>query len=317
MRTFNVIVPLVGFDSDIDTMTLSDGQFILKVERLTKKERDWIDEMWNKPDVGPEECKFKVSSSFQFENSKELSPIYYGCHGIIYQFITALRLFQSGNVGSLFIKDVIDFQDNEPILFTTYSDDLSCEPERWLRGEEEYFLSKDNVEDLKRIFDKLGNPGASKKFKRLDIGLKRFNRAYHRSSYEDKIIDIAIVLESTLLFGVNEELKYRLAFRGAALLAKNRSPETTFKVLRMFYDIRSRIVHDGESYLDLVDEKNTFGKKVQKVVKNPDPEFMPLVMQITREVLLEYLNRSDEDKLGVINNGLEKRLMASMDYHKE
>ena len=63
----------------------------------------------------------------------------------------------------------------------------------------------------------------------------------------NRIIDLCIALESSLLSDVREELVYRLSLRGAALLAGKRDPEVTRWLLRKIYEARSAVVHDGKS----------------------------------------------------------------------
>ena len=63
---------------------------------------------------------------------------------------------------------------------------------------------------------------------------------------DDMIVDYAIGLEALLLKGVNAELSYRFALRGATILAwDGGEKETMFNELRDFYDVRSNIVHGG------------------------------------------------------------------------
>jgi len=67
---------------------------------------------------------------------------------------------------------------------------------------------------------------------------------------DDAIIDYAIGLEALLLKGVNAELSYRFALRGATILAwVSGDTETFFNNLRDFYDVRSNMVHG--SHIDL------------------------------------------------------------------
>lgn len=77
------------------------------------------------------------------------------------------------------------------------------------------------------------------------MALRRFNLAYERVLPEDRLIDYTIALEALLLRrGEQQELAYRLALRGSALLGKN--PEARFEIfsrLRTAYSIRSDVVH--------------------------------------------------------------------------
>jgi hypothetical protein len=57
----------------------------------------------------------------------------------------------------------------------------------------------------------------------------------------DRIIKLAIALESSVLAGIDKELTYRLKIRASAFIKQN-----CYKVLDIFYQLRSSIVHDGE-----------------------------------------------------------------------
>src|SRR6266436_5573922 len=85
--------------------------------------------------------------------------------------------------------------------------------------------------------------GVSALYGDLSVGLRRFNQSYERRIPEDQIIDLTIALESTLLADRDEELTYRLAVRGAALLADVGTPWEPRKgraLLTTMYDVRSR-----------------------------------------------------------------------------
>lgn len=83
--------------------------------------------------------------------------------------------------------------------------------------------------------------------RRIDLALRRFNLAYERALPEDRLIDYAIALEALLLRGdEQQELAYRLALRGSALLGEN--PDARFEIfslLRAAYSTRSNVVHGG------------------------------------------------------------------------
>jgi hypothetical protein len=87
----------------------------------------------------------------------------------------------------------------------------------------------------------------SRKRRRIDLALRRFNLAYERVLPEDRLIDYAIALEALLLRGdEHQELAYRLALRGSALLGETPDARVEiFSRLRTAYSIRSDVVHGG------------------------------------------------------------------------
>lgn len=80
----------------------------------------------------------------------------------------------------------------------------------------------------------------------LKMPAQRLVEAGTRRSGGDAIIDCAIGLEALLTAGVRDELRYRFALRGAAILAWERGHRREhFYRLQEFYDTRSAIVHSG------------------------------------------------------------------------
>lgn len=83
-----------------------------------------------------------------------------------------------------------------------------------------------------------------------------FNKYYDSLLPHERIIQLAIFLESTLLAGQADELNYRLYLRASAFLGKDIS-----KILKLFYAVRSQIVHNGHIM------KNKDGKDIIKRLK--------------------------------------------------
>lgn len=119
----------------------------------------------------------------------------------------------------------------------------------------------------------------------LELPLLQFNRSCQRERDEDKILDYAICLESTLLPGVNDELSYRLSLRVAKLLRLKRKPSETFTIMRCLYDIRSAIVHSNESF------GGPETKKTLKKLKVGPSEYMRSLDCVMRQALNEVIRQ--------------------------
>lgn len=297
------IVPLVDFDSDLDKIELPNNA---KLERFDSEEKT---ELWNSHDLNSifnindfNECKFKIECYYElgYDREKEMIKVKENME----KCITAMRLLHEGHFGALgfiqsiklpknphYIPDSINFMDDYNL--STYVD-------RKIRTltYEYYFNSKD-LKSFNEIFNNLNSKN------KLALGLLKFNQAYSRKRTEDTIIDLTIVLESSLLFGTKDELKYRLAIRGATLLKNIRDSEKTYKTLKSLYDVRSNIVHNGKSLFQLI--KN---EKIEKIDKN---EFIPLNFQITREILIEYFKYLNSGTgIQGINNELDDQIIKSL-----
>jgi hypothetical protein len=73
---------------------------------------------------------------------------------------------------------------------------------------------------------------------------QRLFEGSERKKPEDAILDYAIGLERLLTAGIENELSYRFALRGASILsARPGDKNIYFKNLKNFYDLRSSIVH--------------------------------------------------------------------------
>jgi len=127
----------------------------------------------------------------------------------------------------------------------------------------------------------------------LAIALRRFNQSYSRINPEDQIIDLTIALESCLLGDGNEELNYRLALRGAALLAKAKlwEPKDARDLLKALYIVRSAIVHSGQELSNLGREAT---KQLRDLKISPD-KFPQRCEDIVRYIVRTYVLRLAED----------------------
>ena len=120
-----------------------------------------------------------------------------------------------------------------------------------------YELHASDLESLNTIIRSLRAIDEKSVSKVLEWVLKRFNLSYSKGGDEEKVIDHTIILEMLLLHGTKDELKYRLALRGAALLRDEQPPKEVFGVLSCLYNARSQIVHNGVPLAEFGSEKNT------------------------------------------------------------
>ncbi len=102
--------------------------------------------------------------------------------------------------------------------------------------EDLYCLNEKCLKDALEIYSLINNI----KNKETMVVVEFFHKYFNSQTPYDKIINLAIILESTMLFGKNSELNYRLFLRTSTLLNKN-----VKDVLEVFYTIRSEVVHNG------------------------------------------------------------------------
>lgn len=118
--------------------------------------------------------------------------------------------------------------------------------------EEVYELTPEKIEQATNLFKILQTlPKDS-----YTVPVVYFNKYYDSLLPHERIIQLAIFLESTLLAGQTDELNYRLNLRASVFLGKDVS-----KILKLFYAVRSQIVHNGHIM------KNKDGKDIIKRLK--------------------------------------------------
>ncbi|MCK5707451.1 MAG: hypothetical protein KAI43_07335 [Candidatus Aureabacteria bacterium] len=301
--TMVVFIPLFGFACDVDKIDFNNGVLI---ERLTAKEKtrlwDPFSSSWgffNILDFSG--CKFKIVGRYKRKrkdstNNSEIKIIAMKC-------MTALRLLHEGEFGAALIEAT-----EPPHIWEGIGSSLIPDYGIPRFKHPPYKLENNEIESFISLFQKLASKKAQQQISNFELGLRRFNQSYSRENTEDKIIDLVIALESTLLYGfVDGEFSYRLALRGASLLSKKRSSKETFNVLRALYDARSKIVHSGKSFKDIGSNEEIKGIKKSN--------FISISEQITREVFIEYLDLlSSDNSLEKINLSLEQNIAESLGH---
>ena len=238
--------------------------------------------------------------------------------------ITDLRLLKEENAG-LSIKDVQDIITGlrllkegligaRSVLFFKHPRRKNNQPTASDMGDF-YFVYPDGRyefldTDIKALIEivKHLKKVQKKHDKYLNIALRRFNLSYTRTLPEDRLIDLTISLESTVLADERDELKYRLALRGSFLLRNIRTPEETNNILKKMYDIRSAVVHNGSTISDFVKKKG----KIAQLYN--DKEFLYIAENVTREILREYVQRSilENKDIPSINKEIDEQLLRLM-----
>ena len=102
--------------------------------------------------------------------------------------------------------------------------------------EDEYTLDKAALDKVSNVYQML----QSIPKRELLVPITYFHKYYDSLTPYDRILQLAIVLESTLLAGHTDELNYRLSLRSSALLNRD-----VTEILKLFYSVRSHIVHNG------------------------------------------------------------------------
>lgn len=157
--------------------------------------------------------------------------------GLLNHLLLSLRLTQKGRCQVYrcyqFTKNTqgtiaIDFSTNLECMYSCLSTDEAL-------YEDIYNFTSETVQKLKETC-LIVRPYSNEAI--VPIGY--FMQYYNTTSTYDRIIKLAIVLESSVLAGLEQELNYRLKIRASTFLKQD-----CRKMLDILYRLRSCIVHNG------------------------------------------------------------------------
>jgi len=293
--------PLHGFDSALDAIALPDGVLIERMSGADKTSLwrdDYLVHAFTKLQFA--ECNFRLV--FLQRRPKEHAHSSVDADPRFRDAVTALRLIKPGGVSApaTVLEEVPRPKIGGQSSGTAHRDRLAI---RFFSGGT-YRLEEPDVAPLGQVYGALRSMDGDPRMREFGVALRRFNLSYDRALGDDRIIDLTISLESSLLFGVREELKYRLALRGAALLRATARPLDAQGALLRLYDIRSGIVHNGQS----------LGEMKAKLFAGTLPHNYPFEVQhLVRSILGEYLRRlAAGGSLSSINEALDAQIVGGL-----
>lgn len=292
-----VIAPLFNFSSDITTVSIGP---LIQLTAFTTEEKTLI---W-KTNILSTFNSFelinaghKLVGNYSSGSGSSQSPTKPELENEIETVMTTLRLLKRGGIGWGLLHEYTDD------MFSCIGGGTKTRSDFVTNAYgPRYELLENNLEDAKQIYASLKQVMQVPHCGGLEVALRRFNQMYSRDKDEDRIIDLTIALESCLLTGM-DELRYRLALRGAALLSKQKDPKVTQSLLRDIYDARSKIVHEGQLLHEI--------KEVKSV---PNHELPEKCEEITRLILKEYLARISKTGKSVnkINEDIEDYILNKL-----
>lgn len=154
--------------------------------------------------------------------------------------LVALRLFKSGRVAA---SGFVEFHEGWPLGASTMFGTLRDFPPPSRPGRLAYNLSISDAHDFAAFFSRF-HKAATAAPEVVGFATRRFAYALDRTRAEDQILDLMIAAEALLLTGLNAELSYRLALRGAFFLGHDAASRAQLHAfLANAYDVRSKIAH--------------------------------------------------------------------------
>ncbi len=120
-------------------------------------------------------------------------------------------------------------------------------------------------------------------YKNLIFG--RFSRFYKAKTLMDIILEGCILLE-TILSTSNNEISFQFATKISLLLGKNlEQRKKLFKLVKLFYEIRSKIVHEGGGI--------TYQKNLKKL-KNEVGDIKKFTNSLVRTILFHFFHSTEQ-----------------------
>jgi hypothetical protein len=146
------------------------------------------------------------------------------------------------------------------------------------------------LSSFKQFWDGLQSEGV-RKHKFLDVAVRRYSYAHERHRLEDKIVDLLVAAEALFLSDYNKadpyigEIRFRMSLRAALFLNTNgESRRRVFRQMRAAYDLRSSIVHGGDT---------------GKVKLPPQPDGSPTPVEDFVWTIQEYMRIALQKAIGL------------------
>ena len=147
-------------------------------------------------------------------------------------------------------------------------------------------IEKAHTEKAKRLYEKLVNLN-SKVAEKLQIPIDRWIKSKTSKTAVDKIIDLAIALESLYLSSIPEptELSFRLRLYAAWYLReKTKDRKDLMKIFNRLYDWRSGVVHNGK-----LPEKKISKTKKRPYTQEEISELITKAQDLCQESIIKIL----------------------------
>jgi Apea-like HEPN len=310
----SVIAPLLGTATDLTYDEPYSGVVVALVTEARRKLL--LDEVETWPLAGyvneemladTDLCLVTTVAGFEDDRLDDI-------HLFVQDFVRALRLLHRGDIGA-----TVTFGFPAGVGSGTYAYGDFATAVRQPRAR--YALVKSDLPKVTSLLDLLRQDIVQES---LAVSLRRFHQSYTRIDPEDQIIDLTIALESSLLYGLKDELSFRLGVRGAALLATTRDPQKAAQLLRVLYAVRSKVVHEGRTLSDLLESGDDAAKDFRKSVQQSGQPLDAIQLleefeEIVRQVLREYARRLNvvesttrEKPMAVVNRELDAKLLHAL-----
>ena len=201
-------------------------------------------------------------------------------------FLLAMRFADKGriqvNKGYMFSES---YQNEFYLHSSTHIEDISP----WYRTignhlyENDYTISEDNLKNIIHISKELSSISIATN-KTMAVPILNWMHYYKSSNLFDRVFKLSTIFECTILADIKSELAYRLGIRCCKFLGKDIS-----MTLRIFYDLRSSIVHNGRVDNDIHKKLNKYIKRDCEITESLFIFLNEYIEPIAREILCKSL----------------------------
>jgi len=256
---YKFFAPLVYFHTEeLEIPLLKDAI----IRKLSEKEKYILKEKYEL------ECKHILECTITTEKETESISKLAISEGKkkIEDIITVLRLYKEAQIG---FNSIFDEKYNllvEINYYTTWVDPAVEFTEK------KYEIEKKEINELKKLFTEI----PFGKLKEFNVAIDYFNKSYIEPDCpRDPFIDLMISLESLYLKDGGQELAYKLALRGAYVIADaSEKRKEIFKDLKLAYRKRGCIVHGEKEPIIpsdfFVKIRECTRESIKKIIKNPN-----------------------------------------------
>lgn len=316
--------PLIGFESDTDSLMLDDDLIIRKIKS------DERDKIWNSTSDSSRDLKVQLANT-KYVIEHRLSKVKgsYACSSseLISIVFLAMRLLKSGEFWANRQYEVLLL----PWMMKSLSTSGNAYSNHPLLDSYNYFLGKDEIIDLKRIvilvrnFHKIRN---KPKYKYVSRAVEWFDRYFNETNIEHRFIFLMLLMEA--LCSENYETLYKLEHRISLIIGKH--DEDRLSVISGFYHLYDgprKIIHGTDVeikendlekaedysrrllYKYIISSLNGYGR--QDILKLVDDA---LVSQNTREEMCKIFNFDIKDR-GIADHFEHKKLTMHLFLKEE
>ena len=310
---FVLIAPLDRFASDMGEVQFEDG---LQISKIPDEVLAYLDEKYPLNKHMPSFQRLALSrAKHAIRVNYEMSEAVVNDTSAIERasrLVTTLRLADRGDVAiPIFLSRPLAAHPIVPMQGDVARSALSVNVYGDL-----YKLVSPRDSLCKRFWDVfnplLTSQSESASGDKLILALRRFNIAYERSDYYDRLLDVIVGFE--ILYGTGAESSYRVCSRMSQLLGRSDYERTgTFELISQGFKARNDIVHRGttQGVWNIAGEKWSLGRLIDRL-RRLLAESSKATMLICGDETMKARCKNKQPPLEALAHMLEEASLSSM-----